>query len=512
MSNAALTNVKLKDMAMLGLRDLFYFCQSILKYNLLVESFHSDPLNRHRPRKINAKTHRYFMDLWPRGTYKSTSITIGKATQAICRNPDIKILIVSEPYKNALKYVRTVRNNLMTKKIQALYPHIKPKMTLNKPELWNASEFLVEREKLLGDKTPTCTAGAIGTIKTGMHYDLIIVDDVVNQDNVKSEGLLEKTREFFQMLEPLLEPGGEVCVVGTMYSELDIYNDIIAMNDELPESEKYDIHVISAHNKDGSLAFPELLTEEVLQAREKKMGSYNYHCQYENITLAKKDKKFSREGLRILEERTIPKYIKSNCIMAADIAYTEKKNATSKTDWSSFQILAGDEKRRAFWLDGHIQQSHYTKNLEMCFEVARRWDCHVWTVETFGTQKGVLSLIEDLAKRERFYVEVIPYSDTTKSKWDRIYQVMQPKFDWEEFFISSRVQENEVLWQRFLSEFDFEMQSRHDDVLDTLSLGVMGINTALEPATPAETVQLPGFIQDIIRRRKDGTSSTYTRV
>jgi len=489
-----------------ALTDLYFFAKSVIGFDKLVSRVHSEVLERH-----NFRTHketRKTLDLLPRGTYKSTTLTIAKAVQRICINPKIKILIVSNPYKNAVKYVRTIRDLLTSPKIQTLYPYIKPKMNQGKPTAWNSSEFLVDRGSDK-DKTPTCTAGAPGTIKTGMHYDLIILDDIINEKTVRTANQMDDTREFVRMLFPILEPGGEICMIGTRYHKLDLYGEIIEANPELPEKDRWDIYIRKSHLENGKLWFKELLTEEYLESKKQEMGSYDFFCQYENEPINEDQKKLNWDDINYIEPKNIPSYIQDNIILAVDLAYSTEKE-TRDPDWASFQVLGADERRRIYWLDGHIQKEGITKNIQALFKIAMKWNIRKVRLEFFSAQKMLKEILRDYMRKYDYYLDIIPYTDTRTSKWDRIYSVFVPKLEWGDFYISERIRRNKALWKEFEDEFSFEKQSKHDDIIDAITLGIDTLRITQKPAPEEEKIPVPGFIARIFN--KTGGEREYDRI
>jgi hypothetical protein len=67
------------------------------------------------------------------------------------------------------------------------------------------------------------------TVKAGSHYDIIFVDDLVNETNYRSPKLLQKCIEDYRDICPLLAPDGFMYVTGTRYSFGDLYEEIQTM-------------------------------------------------------------------------------------------------------------------------------------------------------------------------------------------------------------------------------------------------------------------------------------------
>ena len=111
--------------------------------------------------------------------------------------------------------------------------------------------------------------------KTGMHYDLIIVDDPHSQNNVTNYDQIEKVRSWYRLLLSMLEPKGHIMVIGTRWDYQDLYATI-----ETELSTEYDILVRPAITPEGELFFPSRLDEEFLEEQRKEQGEYIFSAQY----------------------------------------------------------------------------------------------------------------------------------------------------------------------------------------------------------------------------------------
>ena len=64
------------------------------------------------------------------------------------------------------------------------------------------------------------------SVKAGSHYDVIFIDDLVNETNYRSLKMLEKSIQDYRDIGPLLAPAGYIFVTGTRYSFGDLYEQI----------------------------------------------------------------------------------------------------------------------------------------------------------------------------------------------------------------------------------------------------------------------------------------------
>src|SRR5262249_11263733 len=97
------------------------------------------------------------------------------------------------------------------------------------------------------------------TVKTGQHFDLGIFDDLVNDQNYRSVGQLEKVRADFDMCFPLIDPGCPRFVSGTRYAFGDLYEVLIKRSKRAEGKGRADwtISVTTCWKDDGTVRFPE---------------------------------------------------------------------------------------------------------------------------------------------------------------------------------------------------------------------------------------------------------------
>jgi hypothetical protein len=84
--------------------------------------------------------------------------------------------------------------------------------------------------------------------RRGQHYDVIIIDDANSPNNSQTEEGRKKVIDHYRYMNAILEPDGEMIVIGTRYAADDIYGFIL--DNEIPEGEKNAViqsGLLSAH-------------------------------------------------------------------------------------------------------------------------------------------------------------------------------------------------------------------------------------------------------------------------
>ena len=158
--------------------------------------------------------------LAPRGHGKSSVAGILFAIWQVVSDPNVRILIVSNTHEQAKVFLREIRTHMEQNPVfRAIFGDLRAGK-------WSDTELLVRRERIAKEATVTA-AGANGLV-VGRHFDVIIADDIVDEENSWCERQRSKLQTwFYKTLFPCLEPEGELHVIGTRYHGGDLYGEII---------------------------------------------------------------------------------------------------------------------------------------------------------------------------------------------------------------------------------------------------------------------------------------------
>ena len=228
-------------------------------YNFLNNDF--SPLKQH-PQRLKK-----YLQLWPRGHGKTTGIIL-YILWLIGNNPDIHIQIVSKTASQAEQICTAIMTTIEHhKRYRRLFGELKPAQ----PIKWTSQQFIVERKEI--SKNPTLkSSGLMGPI-TGGRSDLIVCDDIIDEENVRTHLQIEKANTWFnKVLFPTLYPWGGIIVIGTRWSYADLYSDLL---------EKWDNSVLKAIDK-GKVLWAEYWPLTKLEKRREEIGTIIFNCQYQN--------------------------------------------------------------------------------------------------------------------------------------------------------------------------------------------------------------------------------------
>jgi hypothetical protein len=168
------------------------------------------------------------MILWPRGTFK-TSAMIVEIVQFILNYPNIRICFLTGGDTLAKRQLARVKK--VFEHPSARFKELFPEFCINprlRRQLGNAHEFTVPCRTNDTLAEPTMSISTAKSVKAGSHYDLICVDDLVNETNYKSDKALQDCIQNYKDICPLLAPDGYMYITGTRYSFGDLYEDIQA--------------------------------------------------------------------------------------------------------------------------------------------------------------------------------------------------------------------------------------------------------------------------------------------
>jgi predicted phage terminase large subunit-like protein len=82
-------------------------------------------------------------------------------------------------------------------------------------------------------REPTLSSSTLGSVKAGVHVEILAVDDVVNDENASTPAQCVKTIDAFDALSYVLEPGGYTNINGTRYKPWDLYGRLLERDKEL---------------------------------------------------------------------------------------------------------------------------------------------------------------------------------------------------------------------------------------------------------------------------------------
>ncbi len=160
----------------------------------------------------------------PRQHAKTTCFSVNYVLWRISKNPNVRILLVSNAESQSMASLRQIVARIERDQGYVNYAgQLKPQKT----EKWTDKEIIIKRTDFSLKDPTIATVGVGGTILS-KRADEIICDDLLNPENTRTgDQRLKMVEWFYQVLMPVLVPGGRVIVAGTVWHPQDLLNELL---------------------------------------------------------------------------------------------------------------------------------------------------------------------------------------------------------------------------------------------------------------------------------------------
>lgn len=485
--------------------DLYFLCKEILNYDRMQPHTHQElcdyttsilPNPSHIPEGGGFDpTKNLLLMLMPRGTFKTSVVTIGFTLQFILNEPDCRILLDSETFSKSKAFLREILGHLEgNEKYRAVFKAIHgvlPFESKSKAKLWTDSEVILPCRKR-DRKEPTISCAGIDVTKNGMHYDLIICDDLHSETNVTNREQIAKVIDHYKLAFSLLDPGRPMIVIGTRWHELDLYQHIMDY-----EREDFNILKKSVYNDDGSLLFPEVLSEKELDKIRRRQGTSIFSKQYLNEPVSDENAIFKRDHIKHKKLEEI-KGRPINWYLLVDPSYTDPRNAGTYSDFAGF-VLAGMDFQRELYVRYIVRKKMtYKEIIDEIFRIYNdaQFDDIRKNLKIILEVIGTKSLSYELANEQRRRNTWLPITEIKsrhENKEERI-KGLAPFYEYGHVY--------HIIECPQIEELEYELlhfpTAKHDDIIDPFA-------TMLEVASPP--ANKGGF--EVEERRKHKRALMY---
>lgn len=407
-----------------GLQSHFFFCKHILGYGDMAK-MHEELCSFTTKRTKKGRLRKRMLILEPRGSFKSSVVTIGYALWRVVQDPNIRILIDSEEFGKSKAFMRETKNHIEGNDLfRECYGELDARKNI---DIWTEALYNVA-PRTSGAKEPTFSAAGIDVTKVGMHYDVIIADDLVSDKNVTTREQIEKVIQHYKLLLSLLEPDGQLIIIGTRWDYGDLYGWLLERDEERVRKGKkprWKKLIRSAINDDGSLLFPEVLTRNFLDAQLEEQGSYIFSCQYLNHPAGVEGAAFKPEWVKWTPE--LPKVA-----LTFHVILDPSVGQKDDSDYSALIPVAADPLNNWYVLPDIVRER---MNPTEIIDATSRLRMHIRDtfgekprvgMETVAFQRVLEFWAKDLMRRreiERFRVHLLK-TDTGIPKKQRIRQIV----------------------------------------------------------------------------------------
>lgn len=332
-----------------------------------------------------------------RGAGKSTTCTVVKAIHLLLKDPLLRILIASKTSQNSEGFLTEIKNHFEGN--ERLSEIFGPYYDQRRTPKWDNREIIVlprtkskDSRARSREASITCV-GVEGTI-VSKHYDVIISDDLVDEENSRTEYMRDKTKTwYYQTLLPTLEPPDiEVCHrgehhrLGTRYHYADLYGHL--SSNEL----KGHTQIIPALDENGRSPWPDKYPAKWFLKRRKESGLIIFNAQYQCNTEAMKGEIFAYDYCQQVSPKDWPNHRDLMVYMGTDLAISEKETA----DKFAIVVIGMVPDRSAFFvLDFYEGQLRFNAQTSKIIEYYRKWDPIRCVIETNQYQEAQYQNLKD---------------------------------------------------------------------------------------------------------------------
>lgn len=217
---------------------------------------------------------------------KTMQISVGRVLYEIGKNPNIRILVVSDTAERAKKIVKALKGYIETSpEFRAVFPEVVPDKSLT-TGMWRSDAFNVKRTTLAKDPTVQ-VVGFEGSI-LGARADLILIDDYLTPETTYSEHMREKGHAWLKgVIEGRRTKDGRLWFIGNAWHHDDAMHRYA--KERRTKAERYPVR-----NARGESSWPEVWSQdridEELENRGPIEGPRTLLCQ----TITDEDRRFKQ--------------------------------------------------------------------------------------------------------------------------------------------------------------------------------------------------------------------------
>ncbi len=408
--------------------------------------------------------------LMPRYSFKSCLCTIGYTLWRLVREDSLRVLIYSDTSTKAENFLTSIKNHILGLEKGSRFREVYGDWETDpKRGVWNQSQIIV-RPRQSAHAEPSVDTGGIETSKVGLHYDLIVFDDIVSDANVTTPEQMQKVKECYRKALSLLKPGGDVLLTGTRWHFGDLYGQLVA---DPPHGLQTFIRKAEA---DGVYPFAKIkLTREFCEQQKKLQGSYYFSALYQNDPTDDETAMFKVKNFRFyqpIRNEAFEKWVAEldvTCVLDAI-----PPPSSNHGDDASITVVGTDNQWNLYLLDAFAGRIDPDEQLDRVFQLFDQWNFRVFGLETNVFQKMLRKSLEQRMQEARtkgrkpFSVE--EFTGSTQGNKERRIQGLQPYHERGALFIpGERIETLKGVYYKLVFQMQQFPNSAHDDVVDSLA-------------------------------------------
>lgn len=336
----------------------------------------------------------------PRGHGKSSRLGAPYVAWRTIFHPDEAWLVTSSTPGRAQSLVNSIADRLAVDwwapgipGPAAVFPGVvMTRRTGHPAELWYTTR------KLKREDPNVRGAGILGEGITGYHWDGVLADDVVGEENSQTRGRREQVEGYWaRKLLPSLTGPKLLKRLFTLYHPADL--NAQAVRAGLPVSDEYRSAVVGdLHSPEARALDDNYYTIAALRDAYAEMGPVAFALQFQNDATAAEGVYFQREWIEVAAEDCDPPERMARIVLTGDLAYGDSRDS----DYTALVVAGRSRDGRYYLLD--MTRHRYPEIAQVADEIARlhrAWKPHVVGVEAGPGAMSQMHRQLDLLLRDR---------------------------------------------------------------------------------------------------------------
>jgi predicted phage terminase large subunit-like protein len=389
----------------------------------------------------------------PRGFAKSHIFSFFLPLFLICEYPGTEVAMISSSLRIAERFMMKIKQELETnKKLIAYYGDLKE----------GSSKWTNDWISLNNGSDLQCT-GAEGKIR-GIRPDIILIDDIENDENVRSEDYRKKLKIYIQKAcTYTLKPMGQVFAVGTLLHPLSLLSQMIERE---PGSgfENYWTKLYAALvDEEGN---PDVNGTSVWEAQ---WSTAKLHTERDECIEAFEQERMNNpipDELRKFNQEDLTYYTKLPPELSYSMTVDPAVDTNSDNDYTAFIVLGTDSNGLMYVVEAYRKRLEPGEVIEKLFQLYNIYQPHTIGIEDVAISKLYRKYFELEAAKRKLYPNLQPIKlDMSRSGRSKNYRIeaLRPFFKQGKFLITKDQQD-------LVGELLSFPSGKHDDLIDALAV------------------------------------------
>jgi hypothetical protein len=368
---------------------------------------------------------KFTLIMMPRGFSKTTlinAVNLWFIGYQECNFP----AYISKTGKHASKQLSSITKQFSGNELfKSVFGQLKPVQRNDEGLRWSESEGFIQTTTGVSVLAVGAQGQIRGMLDDGKRPDRLIIDDIEDKENTKTDERRESTRDwFFGDLLPVL-PELDPNATATMLCNL-VHLDSIGVH--LMADPQWTVIKFGPIDLDDEPLWPELLDHDKLDIKKQSYALQaqlsTFYLEYFNEIRNLDTAKF-RPDFFIYIPRISSDLVRKS--IAIDPAISKNKRADSCTIGITGMTSTGHIHVMDIW---GKQGAEPNEMIEQYFDMAQRYKMNpadYYTVETNGFQASLISPMQEEMFRRQFFFEILRISQS-QDKIERVEGVLQPRY------------------------------------------------------------------------------------